>query len=211
MKKNKKWIIPIILAIITVLIYSVIYVITKKIPTTNAIRIFSPDNVWWDWPIYFFLPFSYYWIFDAIFIFIFSFLLINKFNDIKKTKNSTIRLFKKEIDVTYKDQIFLIFTFFSFGIIIGAISFFYLGLLAKIIAAVILGIITGFFLYNNSGNGFEPSLISLAGLFFGLGVGLCPPSNFGFPLLSAIIFYYIFLLGFLIKTSVLCKYNNKKT
>lgn len=207
--KNKKWIIPIILSIITVLIYSVIYLTTDQIPKTDVIKIFSKENVWWNWPIYLSLPVPYYWIFDAIPIFVFSFLFINKIGDIKKTEKNTIFIFKKELDVNYQDLIFLILTFFSLGIIIGITGFIYLGLLAKIITTIILGIITGFFLYNNSGNGFEPSFISIAGLFFGLGVSLFPLSNLGFVLLSGILFYYIFLIGFLIKTVIIITKNSQ--
>ncbi len=201
--KNKKWIIPIILSIITVLIYSVIYLTTDQIPKTDVIKIFSKENVWWNWPIYLSLPVPYYWIFDAVFIFIFTFLLTKKIMATEKTEKNIIHVFKKEININYKDLIFITLTFFSLGIIIGVITFIYLGLIIKIITAIILGIIAGFFLYDKDGYGFEPNSIALAGLFFGLGVGLCPLSNFGFPILSGILFYYIFLIGFLIKTMVI--------
>jgi hypothetical protein len=203
--KNKRWIwiIPIILTIITVLIYSVIYLVTDQIPKTDTIKIFSKENVWWNWPICLSLPFTYYWIFDAIPVFIFSFLLTRKITNIEKTEKNIIHVLKKEINVDYQDLIFITLTFFSLGIIINIITFIYLGLLIKIITAIILGILAGFFLYDNNGYGFEPNFISIAGLFFGLGIGLLPLSNFGFPLLSGIFFYYIFLIGFLIKTVVI--------
>jgi len=206
--KNKRWIwiIPIILTIITILIYFVIYLKKGEIPRTEIIRLFSEKAVWRGWPMYLLLPIPYYWIFDAIPIFIFSFLLAKKIINVRKASNNTVLIwkdvviiFEKEININYKDLIFIISTFFFFGIFVGAITFVYLGLLMKIIATIILGIMSGFFLYDK----FEPNFIALAGLFFGLGVGLCPLSNFGFPLLYGILFYYVFLTGFLIKTMVI--------
>lgn len=161
-ERNQLWWIPLIVSVVTGIVYLIIYLLTGSIPVIDKLVLFkNAGDAFWGLPAEYTLPFSISRAWDILFIFIYTFLLARIIQYVKESESKDT-----------EDMLIGLVVSLVFGLGVGLGVSLGVGLGVGLVLGFVVNLVVSLAFGLVADLAFSLAFSLGVGLVFGLGVGL---------------------------------------